>query len=224
MSQRTTTSSLPLLMGVLLLAGVLVGFVGAKVFSFEQTSSGLSSTSMTTQTTEAQWRTTWNRVWLKQTMHTHDVMLAVSQERQDATQAKRALATINSDAEAAMEIAYSEQVAAEWSEIWQKRNQALEAYAQAVSAEDSSALGDARRDLEQANQQVNDFLQSELGMEQAVDAMLEDYDDALIRSLDAYIAENFQEAYQQREQSITRSQELADKLSEAIMTNEADEF
>lgn len=226
MANNTSAIALAL---VALLAGVMLGVLGARVLHLPNGATTDASTgAVTTQTAAADFRVAWNRLWLSQHRLEQNALVSIYEDRDDRAQTKAALEQVATESAAILETVEEEAVVEEWETLWGQRSDSMVAYAQAAAVEDAQGMETASQELEEHADQMAEFITSnfegaEVSQEELIEASRSRHE-AAIQAFNAYGAGNYEEAYEQREAATTAAEDLADLVSEALVSARPDMF
>lgn len=226
---HTNNTSAIALALVALLAGIMLGVLGARVLHLPNgATSDVSTRTPATQTAAADFRVAWNRVWLSQHRLEQNALVAIYEGRGDRAQAEAALEQLSRESAAILETIEAEDASGQWQALWQQRSDSMVAYAQAAAAEDSQGMESASEELEEHAQQMAEFISGNFEdieiTEDELSEAVSTRHQAVLQAFTAYVAGNYDEAYEQREVAETAAQDLADMVSEALVTARQDMF
>lgn len=210
---------------VALLAGILIGVVGAHSFNItDETVTTITQEEPASQTPSAELRAALDAHMAAHVYLTKEAMIAVYEDTPAAPQrleAMEANATELADALSVIDNVDAEEMA----EPREQRLEAVRAYAVAAREQDQESMREAREQLEVLSAETARLLSQELDVSQdELEDDLTTHVAHMEQILNAYVAENYQEVRREELRAREHMQELSKKLSADIVTTYSERF
>lgn len=213
---------------VSLIAGVLIGAVGGQMFNIsDETVTKTTDEAPNAQTPATDFRTQINLVMSQHVETTYDALVSGYEEDAASQLATERAERVNEDVIATLGVVYGDEELNEFNEAWSDYTTSLQNYAAATADQSASDVVDAEDSIDEAASSIGLAIE-DLTQENMDEAMVEerfgDYTRDLIRAFDAATAGNFDESYTHLDDANRQLVNLADDLSEAVITARQDQF
>lgn len=225
MGQSTSGYSIALAV-VALLAGILIGVVGAHSFNItdEIVTEDVKRRTDKAETPAAGLRSSLNTLMVEHVYLSKDALEA-SYEDGPALEQKTGLLKTNSEELAGALGVLDDDTEEEFLSLWQEYNDTFMDYAAAAKKEDQSAAVEAEDNLKRLSTELAGLLAERTGMEEDKLQETLDFHTAHMQQVfNASVAGNHEEARQGQELARDNMKELSDDMSAAIVAKRPDKF
>lgn len=226
MGQSTSGHSIALAV-VALLAGILIGVVGAHSFNITDeivTEDVKRRSTDMTGTPAAGLRSSLNTLMVEHIYLNKDALLEAYEDG-PALEQKTELLKTNSEELAATLGVLGDDTEEEFLTLWQEYNNTFMEYAVAAKEKDQTAAVEAENKLENQNAELVEFLSERTGMkEDKLEEALGFHTAHMQQVFNASVADNNEEARQGQELARDNMKQLSDDMSAAIVDKHTDKF
>lgn len=211
---------------VALLAGVMIGIVGASVFNVEDTAvTQVTDEQAETTKAAADLRTSLNRYMVEHVGLSATAVKSIHDNDSDADAAREALDANVEELAAVLASVHNDQTEEDVLALWQSFADSLEEYAAAVRDNEQAAMEQAESNMDSNIDEAVTLLSETTGLpSEDLNDDLEQYLASMTQVVSSHAAGNHTESYRVQRQAVADMAELADQLSIAIVEQNPDQF
>ncbi len=210
---------------VALFAGILIGIVGAGVYSVDDSVVTTDESVEGISETQARYQITLNAHFQANALKASSAAQAVYEERSDSDLAVEALEQSSEDIATTLAVVYGDDMGDEFLDLWEGYNSSFIDYVEYARDGEQDNMLDAEVSLEEHVENTAEFLAEITELEvETLEVILMEYNQNLLQSLNAYAAGNFEESYRLQRESLAEMRSFSDVLGEGIVDTNPDHF
>lgn len=212
---------------VALLAGILIGIVGASAFNMEDKAvTDIESTESTeTSDAESDLRVTMNRLLTEHVDLAAPALRNVFDGSDDAEASVAALDENSVELAAAIGSVYGQDAEENFLELWRQHIGFFTDYVTAVKEGNQAGMQQAEKDLDGYVDQSSAFLNEATGLpKEALADSLNEHVEQVITIANSYAGGNYEESYKAQREATHHMSVTADTLSDAIVEKHPEKF